>query len=198
MVGAQPSYKTEHVLKTLLLLSEGKVGRKKLVKKLGVGEGSVRTILKKLKKEGLISSVKQGQSLSRDGTLFLGKLLEEFTKPQVFDSFDLACGSHKKVAVVRNASAKVKKGLDERDIAVKAGADGAVILVYKGGEIQFPADDAGLEELSETKAKVGELDLEEGDVVIISFAGDEIAAYDGVLAIIADLVDLEFAQRGLL
>ncbi|MFH1788898.1 MAG: DUF4443 domain-containing protein [Candidatus Altiarchaeota archaeon] len=198
MAGAQPSYKTEHILRTLILLEEGRIGRKKLVKKLGVGEGSVRTILKKLKKEQMITSVKQGHTLSDKGLKMLEKLLEEFTKPHALESFDLACGSTKAMAIVHNASAKVKKGLDERDIAVKAGADGAVILVYKDGKIQFPAGDAGLEELSETRSKIEELDLREGDVVVISFAGDEIKAEDGVLAVITNLVDLEFAQRGLL
>lgn len=190
MVGARESYRREHVLRALLLLNERRMGRKKLVKALGVGEGSVRTILKKLKKEGYISSVKQGHALTDEGRMFLDGLLVKFTQPKVFDSFDLACGSPKSAAIIHNASAKIKKGIDERDAAVKAGADGALILVYKDGKLRFPSDDGGLEELSETRGKLEQLKLEEGDVVAVSFGKDAASAEDGVLAVILELADV--------
>jgi Mn-dependent DtxR family transcriptional regulator len=191
MAGARESYRREHVLRTLLLIWDRRTGRKKLVKELGVGEGSVRTILKKLKREGLISSVKQGHALTEKGRGFVERLLLKFTRPQLFESYDLACGSAKSVAVVHDASAKIKRGIDERDTAVKAGADGAVILVCKEGKIGFPAEDAGLDELPETRGKVEKLRLRDGDVVVIAFGKDAISAEDGVLAVVTELLGLK-------
>lgn len=190
MVGAHPSYKTEHTIRALFLIKDRRVGRKKLVKELGIGEGSVRTLLKKLKNQGLVSSVKQGHTLTEKGLSQVNTLLNKFTQPEKFESYDLACGSPKMMTVVHETSWKIKKGVNQRDTAVKAGADGALILVYKNNEISFPSDEQGLEELSETGKKLNGIDLREGDVIVVAFAGDESSAENGVLAIAAELVDL--------
>ena len=191
MVGAKPSYRKEHILKALLILDKKRTGRKKLVKKMGLGEGSVRTILKKLKEEELITSVKQGHSLTEKGSLILANTLKKFTRPETFETFDLACGSPKAMSIIKDASAKVGKGMDQRDTAVKAGADGALILACKDGELQFPSGGIGLDELGETKRKVEALPLSEGDVVAIVFAQEELQAEDGLLAVIMDLANPE-------
>jgi hypothetical protein len=94
------------------------------------------------------------------------------------------------MAIIHDASAKITKGVNERDTAIKAGADGAVILVHKGGHIGFPSGEWGLEELPETKSKIDKLNLAEGDVVVISFGKNAISAEDGVLAVITDIAEL--------
>ncbi len=191
MVGARPSFEDRHVLKTFVKLKSKRCGRKKLVRELGLGEGSVRTILKKLKNKGFIASVKQGHTLTPLGEEFIKDFLERFTEPVRLESFDLACGSPKYVTSVHDAAANIKKGLDERDTAVKAGADGAVVMIYKGGELKFPIHDSSMDELSETKRKVSTLDLSEGDVVVISFGKTELSAQDGLYAVVTDLIEFK-------
>ncbi|MCX6695807.1 MAG: DUF4443 domain-containing protein [Candidatus Altiarchaeota archaeon] len=187
MVGAAPSFGVVHVVRTMFLLGDGPVGRKKLVKLLGLGEGSVRTIIKKLSQDGLLESRMQGHSLSRKGVRKLESMAKEFTRPIAFSSMDIS-EKQQSMVVVRNAADFVKSpGLDERDIAVRAGASGSVILVFDGGSVKFPSDDFSADKFVDLTAKLDSMKLKDGDVVVISFADSQNSAEDGALAVALEL-----------
>ncbi|MEA3255511.1 MAG: DUF4443 domain-containing protein [Candidatus Altiarchaeota archaeon] len=186
MVGASPSFSDEHVVRTLLALERGKVGRKRLVRLLGLGEGSVRTILKKLGDQSLIRSSRQGHELTPEGKLRVGDYLEGFTSPQEFHPGDLSEG-FKSLLIVHNASDKIKTGMKQRDIALASGADGALILVFRDNNLEFPAPGVRLSEFPETGQELGRMKLGEGDVVVISFGKTQVKAEDGAVAIALEL-----------
>ncbi len=188
MVGAAPSFSEAHVIRAMLLLDGKVVGRKKLLKMLEVGEGSMRTILKRLKRQGLIKSSKQGHTLTPQGKQKLQKILEKFTRPQETKLYDLAPDKIQSLLVVKNASPKLKAGVFERDVALKAGADGAVILVKRSSQVGFPTDDLSLTEFPVTQKRVEELNLSDGDVVVISFATTKAKAEDGAISVALTLM----------
>lgn len=186
VVGAAPSFREVHLVRTLLFLSQGKAGRKSLVKILGVGEGSVRTIIKKLTQDGLILSRPRGHELSAGGRKLVRSYTSLFTPPEVVD-LDISPGKKCGVVVLHRLSDRVTSGLREREIAVKAGADGAVLLKKTGVELKFPCSDISLRDYPKTKAFLNKMMLSPKDVIVISFSDSEPKAVDGALSIALDL-----------
>ncbi|MFC2162795.1 DUF4443 domain-containing protein [Candidatus Altiarchaeota archaeon] len=178
MAGADPSFTEVHLVRTLFLLGRKRQGRKKLVKLLGVGEGSVRTIIKRLSGDGLISSSMRGHELTGAGQERLKGLLNRFSGPVGVET-DVVDGS-KALLVVYGAAGRLGSGVNERDTAVKAGATGALVMYYSGGELVFPSTGGELDAFKDS-LQVPEAD--EGDVIVLSFACDLQRACDGAVAI---------------
>jgi predicted transcriptional regulator len=176
-VGPLPRFAEVHVRRTLELIAEHKtIGRKQLAKKLGIGEGSMRTILNHLKKQSLITSSRGGHTLTSKGRSALGKPLE-FVQ---VDMGDLTVGEVDVATVVRGAAAKVKKGIEQRDEAIKVGADGATVLVFKAGKLQFPD---GFTKVNKKVEKLIEIFRpRDGDVIIIGTGSDVATAEAGAKA----------------
>jgi DNA-binding PadR family transcriptional regulator len=186
MVGASPSFSEVHVLRVLFLLKDKKyLGRKKLVRSLGIGEGSIRTILKKLKNKGFISSTKQGHSLTKKGAKRLSYLLKKFSKPKKINSKIVE--GKKTAIVVHNATKKIGKGLEERDIAVKAGANGALLLKYHN-KIHSTVSEFKLSDFPDLLSEIKKFNLQNGDVIVISFGDTVASAENGALAIALNLI----------
>jgi len=177
-VGPLPRFAEVHIHKALELIAKhGKIGRKELTRELGVGEGSVRTILNQLKKQGLITSSREGHALTTKGKWLLGKPLK-FIR---IDVGNLAVGKINVATLVRRAADKVRRGTEQRDEAIKAGADGATVLVFKRGKFQFP------DKFLKVKDSVNEYLLRifrpsENDVLIIGSASDLFTAENGAKA----------------
>ena len=176
-VGPLPRFAEVHVRKALELIAEHKtIGRKQLAKKLGVGEGSMRTILNQLKKQSLITSSRGGHTLTANGRSALGKPLE-FVQ---VDAGDLTVGDVDVATIVQGVAAKVKKGIEQRDEAIKAGADGATVLVFKAGKLQFPDGFTKVDE--KVVGLIKTFEPRNGDVVIIGTGSDAIKAEVGARA----------------
>lgn len=177
-VGPLPRFAEVHVRRALELIAEHKtIGRKQLAKKLGVGEGSMRTILNQLKKQSLITSSRGGHALTAKGRRSLGKPLEYV---QV-DAGDLTVGEVDVATVVRGAAAKVKRGIEQRDEAIKAGADGATVLIFKAGKLQFP-DGFAKADAKKVEKLIEALGPRDGDVIIIGTGRDAATAEAGARA----------------
>jgi DNA-binding PadR family transcriptional regulator len=160
-----------------IIAERGRVGRKQLARELGIGEGSVRTILRRLETRGLITSSRGGHSITAKGRRELGR-----TSGYVrVDAGDLTVGEVDVATIVKGAAAMVRRGIEQRDEAIKAGADGATVLIFKEGKLQFP------DGFLEVPQEVGKMLIEifkpkEGDVIIIGSAKDEFTAEVGARA----------------
>lgn len=182
-VGPQPRFSEIQVQMVLEYIARhGRVGRKQIVKGLGIGEGSVRTILNQLKERELITSSRGGHALTVKGRRLLSRLLR-YVK---VDVDDLTVGKVNVATVVRRAASRIKRGIEQRDEAIKAGADGATVLIFKGGKLRFPD---GFAEVSGDKALVltKALRPKEGDVVVIGSASDAVRAEAGARAVVRTL-----------
>lgn len=155
----------------------GRIGRKRLVEKLGIGEGSMRTILEKLESRGLVASSRGGHTLTKKGQKFL------YSVPNFVhvDAGDLTVGKFDVATVVSGAAGKVKNGVEQRDEAIKAGADGATVLIFRKGRLQFPNESMKVQEKVAMQL-VEALHPKERDVVVIGTGKDAAKAEAGAMA----------------
>lgn len=159
-----------------------RIGRKQLAKRLDVGEGSVRTILNQLKTRGLITSSRGGHALTPKGERWLARL-QKFVR---VEAGKLAVGKVSVATVVRGAAAKVKRGLEQRDAAIKAGARGATVLVFRGGEFRLPGEFMEVGK-KEGEALIAAFKPRESDVVVIGTGDDTLTAELGARAAVRTL-----------
>jgi len=170
MKGARPSFTEFHKWMALELIAEkGRISRQELCKWLSLGEGSVRTLLEDLKRKGLVVSCRSGHSLTEKGRKYLGEPLRYVR----VDVGGITVGKVNVATVVRGAAGKVRP-LRQRDEAIKVGAAGATVLIFKDGKLRFPEGFMGVSAAVQ-KRLIGLLQPREGDVVVIG-TGDSLPA----------------------
>lgn len=177
--GPTPKFSMYHIWKAYQVIdTQGPVGRKALADILQIGEGSTRTILDKMIREGSVENTRRGAVLTDRGR----KRLE--TSGIVTDEIELegiTLGKHNCAVMVRNMADRVKLGCEQRDEAVRAGAIGATTLVVRNGKIVFPGDSDFPDQ--ESVAPLRKLfDLMDGDVIIIGSAFSYEAAEKGAVS----------------
>jgi len=182
--GAYPEYELEDVIAAIFMLKESR-GRKQLADGLGLGEGSVRTLLRKLSMLGLIESKQRGHHLSQKGEAIFAELAEKFSEPvsvsmENIPAFALAV--HEPPAF---------KSIELRDEAIRAGAKGAMILSVRNGEPVFPEDRRPLKETLPELADelVKKLDFHNDDVLVVSWADEAHVAMKSAIHVAVVLKD---------
>ncbi len=166
--GPLPNFSLIHVVLMLILLEEGIVGRKRLSSLMNLGEGSVRSLIKRLREAGLINTSKGGCYLSLEGKEIV-KDLRRFLKGPIEIKLSGLVQGKVYGSLVKGVPLEKLRVLEIRDEAVRAGGEGAVILVYTKDGLMFPENSELLanyhpkDELKIIKAfKPGE-----GDIVIL-------------------------------
>jgi predicted transcriptional regulator len=191
--GRSPSFAEAHVIKALEQISQQKsVGRLKLSEDLHLGEGEARTLVKHLKNEGLIEVSKTGISLSARGKRVLSSLRTVVSEPVDIPSTPLTVGPFNVAVRIAGMKDFIKKGLEQRDAAIKAGAKGATTLVFTGHRLTMPGTE---EDVSKNDplilASLSGLSPKEGDVVIIGSADEKIKAELGAKTAALELFKLK-------
>ncbi|MBS3101473.1 hypothetical protein J4204_05035 [Candidatus Woesearchaeota archaeon] len=180
MVGNIPNFTKIDILRCFLKFSKN-TGRQELARELELGEGTVRTILKSLKSKKLLEQTKKGHFLSRKGADALQHIYGCISAPKSIAMHKIYPDSKKVGVMIRNAP-NLEELYRLRDIAVKNGADGAIILKFEGRlyapEYEYEQDYKELER---------NFDLKNGDVLVISFSHEKRSAENGALAIAVDL-----------
>lgn len=178
-IGPKPLFGKGQVKRALELIGEhGPIGRKRLADKLDVGEGSMRTILSRLKDKDLVTSSPGGHLLTDKGEQRLGDEARKFLK---VDAGDLTVASTDVATLIRVAAENVDKGIEQRDEAIKVGAEGATVLVFQDGSLKLSGSEGGID----TRVESELLDFfnpSENDIIIISTADGEKDAERGALA----------------
>ena len=129
------------VLRVFFLIGkEGKVAREKLSKLSGIGEGSIRNILRILSDRKLVVTTRKGSELSSKGKKMFDKAMKLFTLPKkikhdVFkDSFDAYAS-----VVKEYEREKIKELYKARDFAIRKGCNSAMVLICnRSGSIKIP------------------------------------------------------------
>jgi predicted transcriptional regulator len=178
--GPTPKFSLFHVWKTYNIINEqGPIGRKALAQTLGIGEGSTRTILDKMMREGSVENTKMGAILTDRG-------LKQFRNsgitaaPVKIDG--LTISSQDCAVLVKGMADRISTGYDQRDEAVRAGAVGATTLVFKNGKLIFPGDAVEPDQVKLAPIRSA-FSIEENDVVIVGTANSyEIAEKGAVTA----------------
>ncbi len=190
--GPAPKFGRVHIWKALNFIKEDEpIGRQRLAARVGIGEGSMRTVLSILAKEKLIRVKKPGAYLSAKGRRRLdtvGIAVAEVVAGK------LTVGPVDAAAHVKGQASKIGKGIEQRDEAIKAGAMGATTIICKGKKLVALAD---VELDTDYPDVAGQLRssfvLEPGDVIIISTAADSPTAENGAISAAFSLLgDIRF------
>jgi len=185
--GRSPSYGEARILRALEITSEGCIGRASLGTRLGVGEGVVRTLTRRLISEGLVDVSTRGISTSKKGQKLLKEAHAVIAAGVEAPSTEDTVGDHNYALLVRGAAPRVRFGVEQRDAALLAGARGATTIVFRKGVAIIPGIDRSpvpplmtfLEE---------HFRLAEGDAIVIG-TGDaaidaETGAYSAALTLV--------------
>jgi hypothetical protein len=164
------SFEIVHVLVTLQLIQErGHISRHTLCKKLDLGEGTVKTLVKHLKIYDLIETDKTGTRISTKGSKLLSELLLSIPAEMSISTCSVALGKFNYAILIKQMSYVIRSGIEQRDAAIKMNALGATTLVYKEDKFMIPNTNFNAlhREQKLHTLLVDSLKPEEGDVLII-------------------------------
>jgi hypothetical protein len=178
------SFELVHIFKVFQLLSKNEhISRALLCEKLSLGEGSVRTLVKHLKMQNLISSTNHGTTLTEKGKIIAGVLVNSIPAEIDMPICSIALGKFNYVVLLKQASFAINTGIEQRDAAIKVGALGATTLLYRNYKFVMPGassssalDDDLLQKVEPdiTKFLIFHLQPEDGDVIIIGSDNQEL------------------------
>ena len=145
------------------------MGRIRLSKELGLGEGTTRTLLKHLKNEGITQSSRSGISFSEDGKRLFSDLRSKLSEGVDVPSSPLTVGSFNIGILVRDSAEAVGSGMEQRDTAIKSGASGATTLIFSSNKLSLPTGEENISEsMPELHDKlVTQFKPKENDVIIV-------------------------------
>ena len=168
--GRAPSFTEAHVVKALEIIGgEEMVGRIRLSKELELGEGTTRTLVKHLKNEGIIEVSKYGIMLSEYGKELFSNLRSKISEEIEVPNSPLTVGPFNIAVLVRNAAHGVRRGVEQRDTAIKAGALGATTLIFSRNKLTMPSSEENVfKDISSIHdTLVSKLGPKENDVIIV-------------------------------
>ena len=189
--GRTPIFTEVHIVKALETVSaEEAVGRIKLSKTLGLGEGATRTLVKHLRNEGIIEISKSGIILSAFGRELFSILMSKIGGETEVPESSLTVESFNVAVLIRDAADVVTYGLEQRDAAIKAGASGATTLVFSHNRLAMPgiSEDVFQNIRSVHDMLISNLKPKENDVIIIGSADDRLTAEFGAKAAALELL----------
>jgi hypothetical protein len=190
-----PAFGPHHAAVALVMIGrEQPLGRYELCQNLSVGEGSARTLLKRLTESGYISPEgKQGQRLTDRGQQLFDEISKEVPIGLFLDAESLVMYRSAYANLVRNKGNDVKDGIRQRDEAIIQGGGydsaGATTLIMRNGSIVMPPDDFHtlIVYERETLLILESLRPEENDVIIIGSADDPNLAREVSMAAVMTL-----------
>jgi len=165
------SFNMVHVFKTLQLIkSRGHISRDILSKELGLGDGSIRTLMRHLQMNNMIKATNAGTTMTNRGEALLSELLLSIPAEMSLPKCSISLGKFNYVVLLKRHSHAIKSGIEQRDAAIKIGAKGATTLLFKQNKFMMPSNtnyDTLQKEPQISKLLIRMLNPEEGDAIII-------------------------------
>ena len=185
--GPLPHLTSRQLLQALILIHEkAPVGRRILAQELEISDGTVRGLQERLAEQGIIRVNKSGAVLTGQGTSRLRKHLSELNiiRMQFLDGCELVPGKSATAIQLTGKYRPGMTGVPQRDEAVRSGAQGSIIIGFRGGRLVFPPDNREASEISpwEDKRLRDIFDLSENDLIVIGFASNKPRSLSGALA----------------
>ena len=137
--GPSPSFDRAHALLAFVTIGvSGTIGRQALAEGSGLGEGSVRTVLKKLREGKFVATDALGCHLTESGRELYESILKKLTLPMLVRDSMFTADASQVAILVRSGGNSVGSGIDQRDSAVRLGAAGATTYIIKSGKFSVP------------------------------------------------------------
>ncbi len=174
---------------------EQPLGRYELCDKMSIGEGSARTLLKRLTEADYIEPEgKQGQRLTSRGQRLFDEIARDVPLGLMLDVKQLVMYEYAFANLVRNKASAVTDGVRQRDEAIIQGGygkAGASTLIQKNVRLVMPPDDFHilLAYEVETLLIIESLRPEDNDVIILGSADDPNVAREVSMAAVMTLFE---------
>ena len=167
------SFDLVHVFVALQRIgNKGVTSRNALCSGLVLGEGTVKTLVKHLKMQGLIETSNRGIKMTAKGNSVYEGLLSAIPAEMSLPKCSVALSRFNYAVLVREFGFAVGLGIEQRDAAIKMGATGATTLLFKDNKFVMPAssNDSLKKEREVRRMLVEKLNPRDGDVIIIGSA----------------------------
>jgi hypothetical protein len=191
-----PAFKPHHAAVALIMIGrEQPLGRYELCDKMSIGEGSARTLLKRLSEANYIEPEgKQGQKLTSKGKRLFEEVSQDIPLGLSLDVRRLVMFEEAYANLVKGKASRVTDGIRQRDEAIIQGGygkAGATTLIQKNVRLVMPPDDFHIlmEYEPETLLIIESLRPEDGDVIVIGSANDPKLAREVAMASVMTLFD---------
>ena len=182
--GPSITFSMFHIFYALELIAKKPIGRNKLAEKLNVGEGTIRTIISRLKDANLIATSKEGCSLTDKGLNTWKQFEEFFPQRAEVGKTELTTSEYNYAFLIKNSGDKIKSGIEQRDAAIMGGARRAIVIVSKDGHLAIESISNNLEKEFPKAANqiLKNLEPKDNDVIIIAGADTLLKAKRGAFA----------------
>ncbi len=167
------SFDVVHVFAALQMIHRsGKTSRETLRGGLALGEGTVKTLVKHMKMNGLIETSNGGTKMTAKGRGICSELMETLSEEMALPRCSIALGKFNYAVLVREFGYAIRSGIEQRDAAIKMGAIGATTLIFRDAKFVMPAStqDSLKRDQHIRKLLLKRMKPAEGDVVIIGSA----------------------------
>ncbi|MHA1913176.1 MAG: DUF4443 domain-containing protein [Promethearchaeota archaeon] len=148
----KPTFKQVHIILALFIFDENPegIGRYRLQKELLIGEGTAKSLIKKLNEKVQFITVadkkiRKGHVLTDVGVKYLTKIKQSIPiistgEPSILKNLIIdAERIYSYFCLIKSVSHKITNGIDQRDAAIKVNGSGATCLVFNGKELRFPS-----------------------------------------------------------
>ena len=182
-LGPAPKFDVYHVIKSLiLLLREGSIGRVKLSRLLSIGEGTTRTMLSRMKDNGLIEESRRGCSLTDLGCRVAEAIVSRIPHVAEVSVEEFGVDGKGVAVLVRGFKGDVNV-VRLRDEAIRVGAKALITLMLIDERLSMPTveDDVKSRWPHTAEAIMSTFKPLSGDVILISIADDVKKAERGAL-----------------
>jgi Domain of unknown function (DUF4443) len=183
--GPRAGFGEAQFLKALIEIGKlGRIGRGRLGKLLDLGSGESRTLIRRLKNAGYIEIDSSGCYLTKSGSRKYDEIKRSIPWSSAVEGSPLGSGMKSHAIVLRKPTGVLRKGIEQRDAAIKAGANGALTVVYRSGKFLLPSENVDCERNGRTEPwnSIRTAALKNGDTVIISSAESALGAEYGALS----------------
>ena len=183
--GPFPTFQRAHLFLAFLTIGEkGAMGRQALASSTGLGEGAIRTVIKRPREEGYADVSASGCHLTTAGRRVYNSTTRRLSPFAALEGSDLTMGASQVAVAVRNGG-PVRTGIEQRDSAIRVGALGATTYVIRAGKFTIPGGSSDCEHDFPSDAwglLRTQLKPTEGDSVILCGSDDEPTARLGAIS----------------
>jgi Domain of unknown function (DUF4443) len=140
-----------------------------LCQKLSLGEGSVKTLVKHLKAQGIIESTRAGTTITRKGKRISEEFFSAIPAEMSLSKCSVALGRFNYAVLLKKYGFALESGIEQRDAAIRMGATGATSLLFKDNRFVMPGTcyDPLTKEPNTAKLLLEKLKTENGDAIVI-------------------------------
>lgn len=133
------SFDVVHIFKTLQLIeNNGHASRDLLCEELGLGEGSIKTLIKHLKMNNLIQTSNRGTTMTNRGKAIFSELISSVPAETALPRCSIALGKFNHAVLLKELSYAIRSGIEQRDAAIRMGGTGATTLLFRENRFVMP------------------------------------------------------------